>query len=51
MDDRVKQMIIDDMISSGHGRALLGIEDKDEQYLTATKVFDHKMSVEKLKNW
>ena len=45
LDDRVKQMIIDDMISSGHGRALLGIEDKDEQYLTATKVFDHKMSV------
>ena len=33
------------MISSGHGRALLAIEDKEEQYLTATKVFDHKMSV------
>ena len=45
LDDRVKQMIIDDMISSGHGRALLAIEDKEEQYLTATKVFDHKMSV------
>ena len=45
LDDRVKQMIIDDMISSGHGRALLGIEDKEEQYLTAMKIFDHKMSV------
>lgn len=45
LDDRVKQMIIEDMISSGHGRALLGIEDKDEQYLIATKIFDHKMSV------
>ncbi len=45
LDDRVKQMIIDDMITSGHGRALLAIEDKEEQYLTATKVFDHKMSV------
>ena len=45
LDDRVKQMIIDDMISSGHGRALLAIEDKEEQYLTATKIFDHKMSV------
>ncbi len=45
LDDRVKQMIIDDMISSGHGRALLAIEDKEEQYLTAIKIFDHKMSV------
>lgn len=45
LDDRVKQMIIEDMISSGHGRALLAIEDKEEQYLTATKIFDHKMSV------
>lgn len=45
LDDRVKQMIIDDMITSGHGRALLAIEDKEEQYLTATKIFDHKMSV------
>lgn len=45
LDDRVKQMIVDDMISSGHGRALLGIDDKDEQYMVATKIFDHKMSV------
>ncbi len=45
LDDRVKQMIVEDMISSGHGRALLGIEDKEEQYLVATKIFDHKMSV------
>lgn len=45
LDDRVKQMIVEDMISSGHGRALLAIEDKDEQYLIATKIFDHKMSV------
>lgn len=45
LDDRVKQMIIDDMISSGHGRAILAIEDKDQQYLVATQVFDHKMSV------
>lgn len=45
LDDRVKQMIIDDMITNGHGRALLAIEDKEEQYLTAMKVFDHKMSV------
>lgn len=45
LDDRVKQMIIDDMISSGHGRALLSIEDNELQYITAMQIFDNKMSV------
>ena len=45
LDDRVKQMIIDDMISSGHGRTILSIEDKELQYQVAMKVFDLKMSV------
>ena len=45
LDDRVKQMIIDDMISSGHGRALLSIEDNELQYTTAMQIFDNKMSV------
>ena len=45
LDDRVKQMIIDEMISSGHGRALLAISDKNLQYTTAMKVFDNKLSV------
>jgi len=45
LDNRVKQMIIDDMISSGHGRALLPIEDHETQYYIATKIFDSKMSV------
>ncbi len=45
LDDRVKQMIIDDMISSGHGRTILAIENKELQYQVAMKVFDNKMSV------
>lgn len=45
LDDRVKKMIIDDMISSGHGRALLALEDKDQQAAIATQIFDQKMSV------
>lgn len=45
LDDRVKQMIIDDMISSGHGRALLSIEDNELQYTIAMQIFDNKMSV------
>lgn len=45
LDERVQQMIIDDMISSGHARALLGIEDNEQQYVVAMEVFDKKLSV------
>lgn len=45
LDERVQQMVIDDMISTGHARALLGIEDKDMQYKLAQQVFDEKLSV------
>lgn len=45
LDDRVKQMVIDDMISSGHARALLAVSDKDMQYTLAMQIFDHQMSV------
>lgn len=45
LDERVQQMVIDDMISTGHARALLGIEDKELQYKMAQKVFDEKLSV------
>ena len=45
LSDKVKQMIIDDMISTGHARALLAIEDEEQQYLLATKIFDKKLSV------
>ena len=45
LDERVQQMVIDDMISGGHARTLLSIEDKDEQYTMAMLVFDNKMSV------
>ncbi len=45
LDERVQQMIIDDMITTGHARALLAIEDKDFQYELATKIFDEKLSV------
>lgn len=45
LDERVQQMVIDDMLSTGHARALLGIEDPELQYTTAAKVFDEKLSV------
>ena len=45
LDEHVQQMVIDDMISTGHARALLGIEDGEKQYTTAQKIFDEKLSV------
>lgn len=45
LDDRVQQMIVDDMISTGHARALLAIDNKEQQYELANKVFDEKLSV------
>ena len=45
LDERVQQMVIDDMISGGHARTLLAIENKEEQYAKAMLVFDNKMSV------
>ena len=45
LNEKVQQMVIDDMIQTGHARALLGIEDLEKQYMMAQKVFDEKLSV------
>ena len=43
--DKVQQMIIDEMITTGHARAILSIEDPEEQYNLAQRIFDEKLSV------
>ena len=43
--DDVQQMIIDGMISTGHARALISIEDSEQQYQIAQQIFDEKLSV------
>ena len=45
LDDKVQQMIIDEMISTGHARALLALDDEEQQYILANKIFDEKLSV------
>ena len=45
LSDEVQQMVIDDMISTGHARALLAVEDPEEQYSLAQQIFDEKLSV------
>ena len=41
----VRQMIIDDMLSTGHARALIPVEDEETQLLLAQRIFDEKLSV------
>ena len=45
LSPRVQQMIVDDMISTGHARALLAIDDEEQQYQLANRIFDEKLSV------
>lgn len=45
LDDRVLDMLIEETLSSGHARALLGIADNDRQYETALKVAEENISV------
>lgn len=45
LDSCVQQMMVDEMISAGHARAILAISDPEQQYNAAMKVFDEKLSV------
>ena len=44
----VRQMVIDEMITEGHARALLGIENAEIQTELAQQAFDQKMSVREI---
>lgn len=46
--ETVKQYLIDEVISEGHGRVLLSIEDAKVQCEVAQKVIDEKLSVREL---
>ena len=48
LSERVQQMVIDDMISTGHARALLAVENEEEQYNLAQRIFDEKLSVREI---
>ena len=45
LDERVQQMVIDEMLTSGHVRTLLSLDDQELQYQTAMRIFDEKLSV------
>lgn len=43
--DRVREMVIEGQITTGHARALISVENPEEQIELAQKVFDEKLSV------
>ncbi|MGN0171038.1 MAG: ParB/RepB/Spo0J family partition protein [Lachnospiraceae bacterium] len=45
LNEKVQQMIIDEKLTTGHARALLGIADGERQYLVAQRIFDERLSV------
>lgn len=45
LDSRVQQMLVEDQLSSGHARALLGLEDGESQFLVAQKIVQESLSV------
>lgn len=48
LTEKVQEMLIEEMISSGHARALLAVEDAEQQYMLAQKAFDESLSVREI---
>jgi len=51
LSENVQQMVIDGDLSTGHARAILAIEDPNEQYRVALKVFNEKMNVRDIEKY
>ncbi|GIM28973.1 chromosome partitioning protein ParB [Clostridium polyendosporum] len=45
LDERVQNYIIEGILSEGHGRAILGLQDNSKQYEISQKVIDEGLSV------
>ncbi len=51
LDDEVQNMMIEGVLTSGHARALLSIEDKDKQRELAREVVDKNLSVREIEKY
>ena len=50
LDERIQNMIIEGEISSGHARALIDMENLEEQYNLALRISAEKLSVREIEN-
>ncbi len=51
LSEKVQEMLIDDMLTTGHVRALITITDPELQYETAMYIFDKKLSVRETESY
>lgn len=51
LDEQIQNMLIQGVITSGHARAFLSLEDKGLQLKAAKEVLDKKLSVRETENW
>ena len=45
LDEEVQLMLMEGQITNGHAKAILGLEDKEEQHAVAQKVVEEQLSV------
>ena len=45
LEERVRKMVVDGQLSMGHARAILPVEDADQQYELAQKITEKQLSV------
>lgn len=50
LDERVQEFLVEEILTEGHGRAILGLEDKAEQFDVAQKAIDNRLSVREIEH-
>ncbi len=48
LDNEIKEMLVEGVLSSGHGRALLGIEDAEKRLVMAKKAAEENLTVREM---
>jgi ParB family transcriptional regulator, chromosome partitioning protein len=51
LDDRVQEYIINGLITEGHGRSLLALENKDLQYKLSLRIIKEGLTVRQVENY
>lgn len=48
LENEIKEMLVEGVLTSGHGRALLGVEDKEKRLLMAKKAAENSLTVREM---
>lgn len=50
LDNEIQEMLVEGVLSSGHGRALLGIENSEKRLVMAKRAADENLTVREMEN-